>query len=136
MAGIQALVNQRTGARQGNPNPVYYRLAAAEYGRAGSASCNSKKGDAVSGSCVFYDITQGDIDVNCTGGTSCYRPSGMNGVLSASSNKDKVAYGTTTGYDLATGIGSVNAYNLVINWPSLTKVAQKGMRSPGTPVVR
>ena len=136
MAGIQALVNQRTGARQGNPNPVYYRLAAAEYGRAGSASCNSKKGDAVSGSCVFYDITQGDIDVNCTGGTNCYRPSGMNGVLSASSNTDKVAYGTTTGYDLATGIGSVNAYNLVINWPSLTKVAQKGMRSPGAPVVR
>ena len=27
MAGIQALVNQRWGGRQGNPNPVYYALA-------------------------------------------------------------------------------------------------------------
>ena len=28
MAGIQALVNQKMGAAQGNPNPVYYKLAA------------------------------------------------------------------------------------------------------------
>ena len=28
MAGIQALVNQTAGGRQGNPNPIYYKLAA------------------------------------------------------------------------------------------------------------
>jgi subtilisin family serine protease len=28
MAGIQALINQRTGSRQGNPNPTYYAPAA------------------------------------------------------------------------------------------------------------
>src|SRR5216684_874347 len=32
MAGIQALVNQKAGGPQGNPAPVYYQLAAAEYG--------------------------------------------------------------------------------------------------------
>jgi len=29
MAGIQALINQRTASRQGNPNPTYYSIAAA-----------------------------------------------------------------------------------------------------------
>ncbi len=133
MAGIQALVNQKTGTRQGNPNPVYYKLAAAEYGQAGSASCNSTKGNAVSAACVFYDITKGDIDVNCTGGTECYRPSGANGVLSTSSTVNKTAYGTTTGYDLATGIGSVNASNLVANWPAPAKTAKKGIQNPKPP---
>ena len=31
MAGIQALINQKTGQNQGNPNSVYYQLAATEY---------------------------------------------------------------------------------------------------------
>ena len=44
MAGIQALVNQRAGSRQGNPNPVYYGLATGEYGATGSSSCNSSNG--------------------------------------------------------------------------------------------
>ena len=76
MAGIQALVNQKTGARQGNPNPVYYQLAATEYGSSGSSSCNSTNGSAVASACTFYDVTQGDIDVNCTGSNNCYNPSG------------------------------------------------------------
>jgi len=67
MAGIQALVNQRVGARQGNPNPVYYQIAATEYGAAGSNSCNSLNGVSAGNSCVFYDVTLGDMDVNCTG---------------------------------------------------------------------
>ena len=49
MAGIQALVNQKAGGRQGNPNPTYYQLAATEYGLNGSSSCNSSSGIAVAG---------------------------------------------------------------------------------------
>ena len=116
MAGIQALVNQKQGARQGNPNPTYYRLAAAEYGTSGNPSCNSSNGNTVSSSCLFYDTTLGDIDVNCTGTHSCYRPSGTNGVLSTSTTSYQKAYGTGTGWDFATGIGTVNAANLVNNW--------------------
>jgi subtilase family serine protease len=116
LAGIQALVNQKTGAKQGNPNPVYYKLAATEYGSAGSATCNSSNGKSVSTSCIFYDVTQGDMDVNCTGTHSCYRPSGTNGVLSTSDSSYLKAYGTSTGWDFATGIGSLNAANLVNNW--------------------
>ena len=82
MAGIQALVNQKLDARQGNPNPAYYSLAAAEYGTSGSSSCNSSKGNAVGSKCIFYDITEGDSVVPCTGSNNCYDPSGTYGVLS------------------------------------------------------
>src|SRR5258708_1993623 len=60
------------------------------------------------------------MDVNCTGNHNCYLPSGTAGVLSTSNNSFSPAYGTTTGWDFATGIGSVNAANLVNNWPSST----------------
>jgi subtilase family serine protease len=115
-AGFQALVNQKTNARQGNPNPVLYALAAKEYGASGSASCNSTSGVSTSSSCVFYDVTLGDIDVNCTGSAECYDPSGRNGVLSTSSSSYAKAYGTGTGWDFSTGIGTVNVSNLVNNW--------------------
>ena len=118
MAGIQALVNQKTGARQGNPNTLYYSLAAAEYGASGDSACNSTLGNTVGSSCIFYDVTLGDMDVNCTGTVNCYLPSGTYGVLSTSSSSYLPAYGTTTGWDFATGIGTVNAANLANNWPS------------------
>jgi hypothetical protein len=125
MAGIQALVNQKTGQRQGNPNPVYYQLASTEYNLS-SSSCNSANGNGVSSTCIFYDVTQGDIDVNCTGNNNCYLPSGSHGVLSTSDNSYSPAYGTTTGWDFATGIGSVNAANLVNNWPGGGVAATSG----------
>jgi len=120
MAGIQALVNQKTGDRQGNPNPSYYQLAATEYGSSAISSCNSSNGAAVAGSCIFYDVTQGDMDVNCKGKANCYMTSGNVGVLSTSDGAYNTAYGSTTGWDFASGIGSVNAFNLVNNWPSST----------------
>jgi hypothetical protein len=36
-------------------------------------------------------------------------------VLSTSDSAYKPAYGATTGWDFATGIGSLNAYNLVFS---------------------
>jgi subtilase family serine protease len=114
LAAIQALVNQKQGAKQGLPNTVYYKLAATEYG--GSSNCNSTNGKSTASTCIFYDVTQGDMDVNCTGSTDCYLPSGRNGVLSTSSSSYSKAYGTGTGWDFATGIGTVNVANLVNNW--------------------
>ena len=75
---------RRPGRPQGNPNSIYYQLAATEYGASGSATCNSTSGnDASAASCIFYDVTQGDIDVNCTGTHNCYLPGGQPyGVLS------------------------------------------------------
>jgi subtilase family serine protease len=79
MAGFQALANQATLSRWGNPNPMYYYLANSEYGSSGSSKCNSSLGNGVDSSCTFYDVTLGDISVPCLGTVNCYTPSGTIG---------------------------------------------------------
>jgi len=124
MAGIQALVNQKNG-RQGNPNPVYYKLAARDFGSNGSAACNSSNGPSGSSACTFHDITLGDNAMNCMiqfGAFNCFDPGAIvgqaapEGTLSLSNTSDELAYPATAGWDFATGLGSVNAANLVNNW--------------------
>jgi hypothetical protein len=132
MAGIQALINQKAGGPQGNPAPVYYQLGAAEYGSSGNSSCNSNNGNTVASNCIFYDVTAGDMDVDCAG-PNCYLADGSVGVLSTSNTSFAPAYGTTIGWDFATGIGTVNAANLVNNWPSSsTQPSFTLSASPGT----
>jgi subtilase family serine protease len=126
LAGIQALVNQKQGSAQGNPNYVYYKLAAAEYGAQGSTACNSSSSPtSASASCIFHDVTLGDITVNCAGSANCYgyvanQPAHLlgapDGALSMSDTSFIPAFGAATGWDFATGIGTVDAYNLVMNW--------------------
>jgi hypothetical protein len=115
MAGIQALVNQKTlENRQGNPAAIYYRLA--EVG--GPNDCNS---NTILVGCIFHDIQSGDTGVNCTGDVDCFYGSpavGSNGVLSTSSSADQRAFTANFGWDFATGIGSVDAYGLAFNWPN------------------
>ncbi len=95
MAAIQALVNEKWGTswqgspRSGNPNPIYYQIAKAEFGSTGNSSCysiNQPPRRGLASSCVFYDITQGDNDVDCewngTYESGCYLPSSTYGVLS------------------------------------------------------
>jgi hypothetical protein len=45
-------------------NYVYYELAAK---RSLPVGCKSSDGNATDGNCIFYNATQGDIDVNCGG---------------------------------------------------------------------
>ena len=106
-AGIMAMINQQTQSRQGNANYSLYPLAAHS-----GASCDST--GTIEGSCIFYDVTQGTIAMPCaTGSLDCVTNSGSDqyGVLSG--------YSTTAGYDLATGLGSVNAANLANNWNTI-----------------
>jgi uncharacterized membrane protein len=107
-ASIMALVNQKNG-RQGNANFVLYKLAQMQY-TAGTA-CNSVASPLPSAGCTFNDVTTGTIAVPCAPGSlNCTTNVHTDtfGVLSG--------YTTTPGYDLATGLGSVNANNLVSNW--------------------
>jgi subtilase family serine protease len=117
MAAIQALIDQYTKARQGNPLPTYYALAKTEYGTSGNPGCSADKGRSIGSTCVFYDIVSGDNIQDCKGTVDCYSPSGTYGALSTVSFAYRPGYAATTGYDLATGLGSVNAYNLAKNWP-------------------
>ncbi|HEV3481366.1 MAG TPA: protease pro-enzyme activation domain-containing protein [Candidatus Acidoferrales bacterium] len=138
MAGVQALINQKTGSRQGNPNPTFYNLAATEYGSGGSPSCNSSLGYATASSCIFYDVTLGDMAVDCTplvlnnktiGTFNCFDSSAGYGALSTSNNAYQTGYGTSSGWDFATGIGSVNVANLVSNWPNFNPAALSIMKT-------
>jgi subtilase family serine protease len=133
MAGFQALVNQKTGEKQGNPNPVYYKLANTEYGTAGSSACNAFPDSYLlpSASCIFYDeATDPEIwdwttntalpsstAVPCIGTHNCDLGGSQYGTLSTSDTTFHPTYLTAKGWDFATGIGSVNAANLVNNWP-------------------
>jgi subtilase family serine protease len=124
MAGIQALIDQKMGAAQGNPNYTYYKLAAAEQGARGTTRCNSTGGTEAAPTlpdpgCIFNDVTQGDIVVNCTG-TDCFGATGGRngdqGALSSSTTTYTPAFVAGTGWDYATGLGSVNVTNLVNAW--------------------
>jgi hypothetical protein len=112
-AGIMALVNQRYG-RQGNANYILYPMAAQS-----GASCNSSTALATNSNCIFYDVTMGNNSVICQGGTpNCSNTNAASGQYGIMVSAGSAAYPTTTGYDLATGLGSVNVANLVNNWTS------------------
>jgi pseudomonalisin len=123
-ASIQALINQKAGGPQGNPDPIIYNLARSEYGTASNpnnsnlSSCNALQGNKIGSSCVFYDVTAGNINEPCFGTIDCYDPSLAEfGLLSTSDSSLLEAYPATTGWDFATGLGSVNVTNLVNSWP-------------------
>ena len=88
-AGILALVEQKVGSRLGQADTILYQLA------------QSKPA-------VFHDIVTGNNSVPCASGSpNC----GINGFLTG--------YNAGTGYDLASGLGSVDAAALVSNWSSV-----------------
>ncbi|ADW71005.1 protease pro-enzyme activation domain-containing protein [Granulicella tundricola] len=94
MAGIMALIDQSLKGRQGNINYVLYSLA------------NSTPA-------VFHDITVGSNNVNCTQGTAnCALD--KNGFYSYSN------YAAGKGYDLASGLGSIDVNALLTNWSKAT----------------
>ena len=110
-AGIMAMVNQKTNTRQGNANFVFYRLAANE----NLAKCNSTGAALPASNCIFNDVTFGNNVVPCASGSSNCSTGGQqvpNGILTG--------FNAGVGYDLASGLGTVNAANLVNNWRSIT----------------
>ena len=110
MAGIMALVLQKTGSAQGLANPTLYKLFANE----SLTNCNTSSVKAGNG-CIFYDITTGTNAVVCVPGSLHCITSVIGdsyGVLSS--------YASKVGYDRVTGLGSVNAANLVNSWNSST----------------
>jgi subtilase family serine protease len=124
MAGIQALINQKYG-KQGNANYVYYALAASQFTGPGAKACNASQttGKLPAASCIFNDVTAGDMDIPCGQDSSffsydCYgNGDKIYGELSTSTSASEPAYPATAGYDLATGLGSVNATRLFDAWP-------------------
>ena len=141
MAGIQALINQAAGQSHGNITPAFYDIATKEYGTSSNPNtamlnaCNSSNGAAIGSNCVFNDVTQGDNDEPCyTGTTGCYSGTGNNpyGVLSHGGDVSLApAWVTNAGYDYATGLGTVNAANLVNAMVAYDMPHKQGYSAPG-----
>lgn len=115
LAGIMALINQNNG-RQGNANPVFYKIAATA-----GQSCNSTTEALTGSTCAFNDVTKGNNSVPCVGKStaSCSsQTTGVTGVLVSPASSTTPAWTTAAGYDLATGLGSVNVTNLAAEWPT------------------
>jgi trimeric autotransporter adhesin len=110
LAGMLALVSQsQGGVRLGQANNVLYNLAA----------------QSTLYPTVFHDVTAGNNSVACVAGApDC----GSNGFLNG--------YNAGTGYDAATGLGSIDATQLVANWtkasftPTTTAFKINGGTSP------
>jgi len=101
-AGVVALLNQATGGRLGNINPLLYTL-------------NGTKPTA------FHDVVKGNNEIVCTTGeTGCPSTGG------------KYGFAAGSGYDCATGLGSIDAYNLVTDWVALAKTTTALVPDPTT----
>jgi hypothetical protein len=128
LTGITGLLVTSTGSRQGMLNPAIYALAKAQYTAAATKSACYSNGQTsnigvTSGlpasQCIFNDVTTSNNDVPCqAGSTNCYvSPSDSYGLLSTTGASSlTVGYPAAAEYDLATGLGSINVYNLITNW--------------------
>jgi Pro-kumamolisin, activation domain len=97
-AGIVTLLNQYLGSSGlGSINTTLYSLAASSHG-------------------TFHPITSGENDVYCQAGTPSGQPADVicpsNGIFGFEASSAD----TTTGYNLVTGLGSVDANALAVAW--------------------
>jgi trimeric autotransporter adhesin len=86
-AGMLALIQQSAGHRLGQANVALYKLFQAA-------------------PTAFHDVTTGNISVFCTGGSPA----------NCGSNSFLTGYDAKTGYDVASGLGSVDLTTLINNW--------------------
>ncbi|MGO9231783.1 MAG: protease pro-enzyme activation domain-containing protein [Bryobacteraceae bacterium] len=126
MAGVMALINQKTGVAQGNPNSELYALAAQQT----YSSCSAESVTA-SSACYFNDIDEYtndqpcdylNLSPNCVASESYEGGADEVGLLSSGSATEG-GYNATRGYDMATGLGSLNVANVVNGWTSLMGTA-------------
>jgi hypothetical protein len=139
-AAIIALVNQQTGGRQGNANYVLYALAATKetYSTCKSSLFTNPTTETIPATCVFFDITTGNNSIACVAGSpNCSNPGSGYGLIisGVSADHGSPAFQSETGYDLATGLGSINVANLLTNWSTAVRTPTTttlGAPSPAT----
>ena len=103
LAGVVALLNQYLVANKVQPNPGVGNINPTLYHLAQSAPQDA--------SSPFHDITVGNNAVPCEQGTPNCPAAGQFG------------YSAGPGFDLATGLGSVDVYNLVTQWSATPAIA-------------
>ncbi|MGD0480588.1 MAG: protease pro-enzyme activation domain-containing protein [Terracidiphilus sp.] len=113
MAGVVALINQKSGAAQGSPNSQLYALAAKQT----YSSCSAES-VTTSSICYFNDIDQYTNAQPCDAADSSPNCKATQTTLSGYPEDIGIltGYSASTGFDLATGLGSMNIANVVNAW--------------------
>jgi hypothetical protein len=123
MAGVMALINQKSGSTQGNPNTLLYQFAAKQT----YSNCSAETVKTTS-TCIFNDVDSGTNAMPCISGSlncnTIYNGDPM-GILSG--------YAAVRGYDEASGLGSLNVANIVNNWPSVAPSVSLSTSTLGFP---
>ena len=138
MAGVMALINQKAGGAQGSPNAELYNLA----GKQTYSSCSAENG-STSSACYFNDIDQGTNAMACAPNSSVIEGGAVyagNGVWVGGPEENATAspnctvvnsgdligtltgFSAATGYDQASGLGSLNIANVVNGWTAASGV--------------
>ena len=112
MAGIMAIIDQKTGGRQGLANYVLYSLAAKENFTNCNSSNRTNPATPAPAACVFNDVTVGNNTV-----------------------PGETGFTAAAGYDLTTGLGSVDAFNLANAWPGSFQGSQTSLTITSPPLV-
>jgi hypothetical protein len=122
-AGIVAILNQAVGDRLGNVNPKLYQLESTT-------------------PAAFHDVTQGNNEVVCgpaAQGDGGGAPPGNAWPDAGCAPNGLYGYAATPGYDCASGIGSLDAFQLVSAWLGATMTTTTLVPTPttvseGTPI--
>jgi len=126
-AAIVALLSQSLGGqRLGNVNFGLYAVAKNDPSNYTGGGCKSSVGQTPAAGCIFNDVTKGNIGVACQlnsksiidGLTTWCNGGGAN--FGVTFSNGGVAFSAGTGYDLATGLGSINVSNLLAHWAALS----------------
>jgi hypothetical protein len=106
-AGIAARLAQRYGP-QGNLAPNLYAVSRTEQGRTEQGPTEQGEQHAVESGSAFVDVTEGGARLRCLAGSE--------GCVASGENAGLIGFSAGAGYDLASGLGSVNGGVLVRDW--------------------
>jgi hypothetical protein len=153
MAGVMALINEKSGATQGLPNTELYKLGSQQT----YTDCSAEASSSSTSGCYFHSIDQGTNAMPCdlgapvggtvySGGTwvqtepyqgitspNCAALNSGDTVGTLISSGTTPAYNATAGFNLATGLGSLNVANVVNAWTSDAGTAAATMSITTTP---
>ena len=111
-----ALLNQSTNSAQGLVNTNLYSLA-------GQSWANCQSGSVQTSACIFNQVSSGTIAMPCNavltageGATGCNVTVNGDVIAETTQANGAVGYNAGAGYNLATGLGSLNVASLVNQW--------------------
>jgi hypothetical protein len=99
-----------------------------------NAACQTDGANSpgTSSSCIFHDVAKGNNAVPCYAGTVDNPPAGVCNAPAGESYGVLSGYSAGAGYDMASGLGTLNITNFVNSWPSAGTATTTSLTLPST----